>query len=268
MERLPEPVVRNASRLFWDVAIERVDPELHEDFVPEKKLSVADIAAIYRDSYEGTEFDLTRGSGAGPFGTPVRYDVNPDKGDTWDLEHYTPEGAWERPISIYRCGVLWINQAKGQSGSSWIGLDRPATSCLMPFCCTMKSLPDSIQKMNLLEFEFGVGAWWAFNFVANYLSLNYAHMMKELQSVRRTLEPEAFAKIAEALASGNMQGVEDFCLRHADEVVRRWWSLATTLVVRYNDGCITTGPSSIMKKIDYPKPWLREAGFFDGPVRY
>ena len=46
---------------------------------PEGKLSVADVAGIYRDHYEGTEFDMTKGLAAGPFGDPTRYDVsNPD----------------------------------------------------------------------------------------------------------------------------------------------------------------------------------------------
>ncbi|MBN1609377.1 MAG: hypothetical protein JW940_22290 [Polyangiaceae bacterium] len=42
MQRLPELVVRNAARLFWDVAVERIDPERHEDFVIGRVLSQGD----------------------------------------------------------------------------------------------------------------------------------------------------------------------------------------------------------------------------------
>jgi hypothetical protein len=42
MERLPELVVRNAARLFWDAAVERIDPERHEDFVIGRVLSQGD----------------------------------------------------------------------------------------------------------------------------------------------------------------------------------------------------------------------------------
>lgn len=249
------------------------DPTDSQSNEPVKKLGIADIAAIYRDQYEGTEFDLTVGAAAGPFRNPVRYDVNPDQGDTFNLNSYKPEGAWERPISIYRCGTLWINQAKKINGEtvgiSWIGLDRPMANCLMPFYCKMKNLPDLIQTMNLLEFEFkGKSAWWAFNFVANYVNLNYSYMMKELSALQSNLESIAFGKINDVLTNGNTAGLIDFCNKNSEGVVDAWWKLATQLIVKYNDGCLTTGPNNVMEIIDYPKHWLKIAGFYDGPTKY
>ena len=257
-----------------------VDPH-PEDPQKKKKLSILDIASIFRDQYEGTEFDLTKGEAAGPFGNPVRYDLNPDQGDTFNLNTYKPEGAWERPISIYRCAMLWINQAKKINdktlGISWIGLDRPRANCLMPFYAKMPDLPKSIQTMNLLEFEFDhtpenepikTSAWWAFNFVANYINLNYSYMMVELSDLQSKLEAEAFTKINDVLSSGNTAGLIEFCSNHSENVIRAWWQLATQLIVKYNDGCITNGQNNIMEKIDYPKNWLKIAGFYDGPTKY
>ncbi len=40
----------------------------------DKPLSVADVIAIYRDHLENTQFDLTSGMAAGPFGNPNRWD--------------------------------------------------------------------------------------------------------------------------------------------------------------------------------------------------
>jgi len=253
------------------------DPTKPNSKEPVKKLSIADIAAVYRDHYEGTEFDLTVGTAAGPFGCPVRYAVNPDQGDEFNLNTYKPEGAWERSISIYRCGILWINQAKKLKiennetvvGISWIGLDRPAANCLMPFYTKMKDLPKSIQTMNLLDFKFnGDSAWWAFNFVANYINLNYSYMMVELTALQSKLEIEAFKKINEVLSQGNTEGLIDFCNKNSKGVIDAWWKLATELIVKYNDGCLTTGPNNVMEKIDYPKHWLKIAGFYDGPTEY
>jgi hypothetical protein len=60
----------------------------------------------------------------------------------------------------------------------------------------------------------------------------------------------------------------EFCNNNLDTVVNKWWELAVTLIVRYNDGCITTGPNNIMEKLDYPKSWLKDVGFYEGPINY
>ena len=40
---------------------------------PDNKLSVADVFALMRDHYEGTDYDMTKGIDAGPYGTPNRW---------------------------------------------------------------------------------------------------------------------------------------------------------------------------------------------------
>lgn len=41
---------------------------------PDKKVSASDLMTVFRDHYEGTEFDLTQGLAAGPYGDPARWD--------------------------------------------------------------------------------------------------------------------------------------------------------------------------------------------------
>jgi dipeptidase len=240
---------------------------------PDKKLSVLDVAYIFRDNYEGTEFDQTKGDASAPWGDPVRYENNPDKGDTFNLNTYHPLGAWERPLSIYRCGMMWINQVKrGKNdsiGISWIGLDRPASNCLMPFYSKMKTLPSSVQTMNLLKFEFnGASAWWAFNFVANQQNVNYVYVTQDVKQLQNELENYAYKIISTYLQNEKAEGISEFCTSNALKVISAWWQLASNLIVKYNDGCITTGPNSIMAKIDYPKEWLEKVGYYKGPIVY
>jgi len=40
---------------------------------PDKKLSLADVMGLMRDHYEDTDFDMTKGIDAGPFGSPYRW---------------------------------------------------------------------------------------------------------------------------------------------------------------------------------------------------
>lgn len=242
--------------------------------IPDCKMSVADIAYIYRDHYEGTEFDLTKGTGAGPWGDPTRYENNPDQGNTFELNVFTPDGAWERPLSIYRSGMTWINQARADlpdalGGLSWVGLDRPAANCLMPFYCSVTNLPSCVQKMNLADFDTDC-AWWAFNFVANFATIKYSYMMSDLQALRTKLEGDAYTRVAENAQSKKPPTPEeltDYCNDNAENVRKAWWKLAKRLIVKYNDGCLTTSTEP-MQKIDYPEPWLRNAGYYQGPISY
>ncbi len=242
--------------------------------IPDCKLTVEDISNIYRDHYEGTEFDLTKGEGAGPWGDPTRYENNPDQGNAFELNVNTPRGAWERPISIYRSGMMWINQAHAGmpdaiGGISWVGLDRPAANCLMPFYCGVTDLPACVQKMNLTDFDMDC-AWWAFNFVANFATIKYSYMMQDLQELRAKLEGAAFEQIAkdsQKRESPNLEDLTTYCSDNAERVRKAWWKLANQLIVKYNDGCRTSS-SSPMQKIDYPEPWLRKTGYYQGPTSY
>jgi dipeptidase len=241
---------------------------------PIKKLSVADVAAVYRDHYQGTEFDLSKGRAAGPFGDPTRYENNPDKGDSFDLNTYHVTGAWERPISIYRCGALWINQGRRFlpdpiGGISWIGLDRPEANCLMPFYIGINELPESLETMNLCKFDRN-SAWWAFNFVANYATIKYSYMMKDICDKQKELEDATYEAVAEFEKEPGKKSNNDltsFCKKIAKNVIDEWWKLSETLIVKYNDGCITS-ENEIMQKVGYPEEWLEDVGYNKGPISY
>ncbi len=238
---------------------------------PDRKLSVADVAALYRDHYEGTEFDLTQGLAAGPFGNPARYEKNPDHGDFFNLNVYQPKGAWERPISIYRCGMLWINQASAAlpAAISWIGLDRPAANCLMPFFATVTELPPAMETMNVLKFR-RKSAWWAFNFVANYATIKYCYMMNDVRKLQHELEEAAYEWMAAVPQDADPATLTKLCAANCERVRKKWWKLSEKLIVKYNDGCITSEhPEDIMHQIGYPRRyWLRDVGYYEGPTEY
>jgi dipeptidase len=55
-------------------------------------VSVRKVMEIMGDTYAGTEFDQSKGLGAGPWGYPARFGGNTNL-----------TGGWERPISMFRC---------------------------------------------------------------------------------------------------------------------------------------------------------------------
>lgn len=76
---------------------------------PDKPLTVQDIMNMNRDQFEGTDFDLTKGTDAGPFGDPMRYppmgkSVDAEEGMTADeynsglgVSHSNPKSAFTSP---------------------------------------------------------------------------------------------------------------------------------------------------------------------------
>ena len=150
---------------------------------PDKKLSVQDLMAIKRDHYEGTEFDLTQGMAAGPFGNPNRYPtpsaVRPE--DRKGLD-------WERAISMFRCSYSFISQARSWlpdpiGGVLWFGEDAPHSTCYIPFYCQITEVPESFSAGSRLIFDKDF-AWWAFNFVSNWADLKYSYMIEDIKAAQ------------------------------------------------------------------------------------
>jgi len=251
---------------------------------PDKPLTVSAISVIYRDSYEGTGFDMTKGVAAGPWGDPTRFDVNPDQdADTFNLNEYHPSGAWERPLSIYRCGFYWINQSRSDvpdpvGALCWLGLHRPSTSCLMPLYPGLLEMPKALETMSVLQLQ-RESAWWAFAAVGNYASLKWCYMIKDIQakaSEREGLsEKERLvteAKALELLANKKHEKCRVWLGERCEKVVKDtmtdWWQLFDYLIVKYNSGGITTSSEKIMEHADYPRAWLATVGYFAGPIDY
>jgi len=249
---------------------------------PDKKLSVADLFAIHRDNYEGTEFDLTKGLAAGPFGDPNRFEGNAE-GMADKEGRLTPViGEFERPLNIYRCVYAHVNQSRSWlpnaiGGVVWFGPDRPATAVLMPFYAGALDLPTPIQKADILKFDRN-SMWMAFNYVANYSMLKYSYMIKDIHAVRDQFETNAFERQpkleAEALAlwsKGDQKGAREMLTRYSDKnanaVRADWWKLATNLYLKYNDGYLNT-QKTIADPVFYPAWWLKQVGYENGPTSY
>jgi dipeptidase len=249
---------------------------------PDNRLSVGNIFAVHRDNYEGTEFDLTKGMAAGPFGDPNRFEGQAE--GVADKEgRLTPlKGEFERPLNIYRAVYTYVNQSRrwlsdAIGGITWFGPDRPATAVLMPFYAGATNLPACMQKADILKFDRG-SMWMAFNYVANYAMIKYSYMIKDIAAVRDGFEARAFGKQKELerqandlWQKGDQEGARKFLTRYSEEnasaVLQEWWKLSEYLYLKYNDGYINTD-AGIAQTVFYPSWWLKEVGYENGPTSY
>ena len=108
---------------------------------PESKLSLADVMALMRDHYEGTDYDMTKGVDAGPYATPNRW-----RPMSWEVDG--AEYTWERPISTQQTGFSFISQSRSWlpdavGGVYWYGLDDTYTSVYIPLYAGIDRVPPS-----------------------------------------------------------------------------------------------------------------------------
>lgn len=249
---------------------------------PDNRLTVENIFAIHRDNYEGTEFDLTKGLAAGPFGDPNRFEGQAE-GMADKEGRLTPlKGEFERPLNIYRTVYTYVNQSRSWlpdaiGGLTWFGPDRPATAVLMPFYAGATDLPACLQKADILKFDKG-SMWMAFNYVANYAMLKYSYMIKDIAGVRDGFEARAFGKQKELerqandlWKKGNQEGARKLLTRYSEEnasvVLQEWWKLSEHLYIKYNDGYLNT-KAGIAQAVFYPAWWLKQVGYENGPTSY
>lgn len=224
---------------------------------PDKKVTVQDLMTIKRDYYEGTDFDLTKGLAAGPFGNPNRY--------------ATPAtlGEWERAISMFRCSYVTVMQARAwlpapMSGVIWFGEDAPHSTCFVPFYAGATSVPAAFTVGSRAKLDRN-SAWWAFNLVSNFADLKFSHMIKDIKALASKFEGEALAMqpVVESAAAElykvdpklAMSFLENYTNSHAQKVVDAWWQLFDDLAVKYQDGYVG------LKTAGYPDEWLKAVGF-------
>jgi dipeptidase len=235
---------------------------------PDQLLTPQMIMAIERDHYEGTEFDLTKGLAAGPFGAPDRWGTSGGTG-------------WERAISLHRTTYSTVVVARKNlpnwiGGLTWFGYDSPHTTCYMPLYCGVTALPasfDTGDRGGQYDVFSQTSAWWAFNFVENYSNLKYMYMIENIKAVRDPLEAEFFATqsaiegAALALYATDPKLAQSFLTTYtnavANRVVDAYWGLANQLVARYTDGYYYDETTWKATQHGYPAEWLEAVGFSD-----
>lgn len=237
---------------------------------PDDKVSIADVMDILRDYYEGTEFDLTEGMAAGPFGTPNRYptpgDVKPENRKDTD---------WERAISMFRCSYSFVSQARDWlpdpiGGVAWFGEDAPHTTVYTPIYAGVTDLPEAYETGARDKFDEN-SAWWAFNFVSNWADLKFSYMIEDIKTEQEKFEQEfmamqptidkAAAELYEQDPELSRQFLTDYTNSNLEKVANRWWELAEELIYKYQDGYIFHEDS--IESVGYPTWWLEEVNFGD-----
>ena len=230
---------------------------------PDEKISLAGLFSLLRDHYEGTDFDMTKGVDAGPFGSPYRW--RPLGWEVDEVSYY-----WERPVATQQTAYSFVSQSRSWlpdpiGGINWYGVDDAYTNCFVPFYCCVDNVPEPYQAGDLQDFSWD-SAWWVFNFVANFANLKYSYMVKDIQEVQGKLEgiainsQSAVENTALELQKNDpdlmVRYLTNYCNAHAEFVFKEWIELGEQLICKYNDGYVKD-ENGRARGVGYPEEWLR-----------
>jgi len=248
--------------------------ELPFSVKPERGVTPQDIMRLNRDLYQGTEFDLTTGVSAGPWGSAMRHD-----GYSASQRALKLRGEWARAISLMRTSYSTVMQARSWlpdqlGGVFWMGEDAPHSTVYIPFYAGAEDTSRFHKATSLHKFSRD-SAWWAFDFLSNWIELKFNYMFKELQGKQSEIESRQFAEMgkveAEAAAMMNEDDGEakarDYITRwtvsNAENVVKQWWEFSDFMIAKYNDGYINF--PKVGGTTGYPAWWLQSVGYDMNP---
>jgi hypothetical protein len=216
-----------------------------------------------RDHFEGTEFDMSKDVGAGPYDLPYRW--RPLTWKAGDEEYLN-----ERAVSTQQTGFSFVAQARSWlpdpiGGVFWFGVDDTYSTVYFPVYCGITDVPKSyaVGTGSFDEFTWD-SAWWVFNWVANYAYSRYGDMIKDIQVVQGELEHKFLADQGEidsaalALYKQSPRLAKDYLTEFTkttgENVVARWKKLGEFLLYKYVDGNVKT-ELGVVTHPGYPQSW-------------
>jgi len=235
--------------------------------VPDKKLSLDDVFNILRDYYQGTDFDLSKGLAAGPFGNPMRYDTS---GET----NFT-SGYWERAIAIDRGLFSFVAMSRPYlpdfiGSAVWYGWDWTVGTAFHPLYVSSPELPDGYDVWGRQSKYEPKSSWRVFNFLNNWSLLRFDLMSHDIRAEAEKWEKMAFemARNAESLAltTASASVLQEYSIKHARALVSAWWELSFRLIAMYSNNYKLTGEGSQdWLELGYPDWWLNATEFVAYP---
>lgn len=227
---------------------------------PSRKLSVEDVQNAMRDHYEGTDLDMTKDAGAGPYKVPYR----------WRPMNFKVDGETylnERAIATQQTGFVivpqmrnWLPDAIG--GILWFGVDDADMAVFTPLYCGILKSPECYRVGNgdMMTFSW-TSAFWIHNWVANMAYHKYSFMIEDIRKVQQELENgyrdmlPAIDKAASEMYAKDPQEARTFLTwfstTTADNATARWKKLGEYLIVKYIDGNVKKEENGEFKRNPY-----------------
>ena len=255
---------------------------------PVKPLSQKDMMDLQRDHYEGSEFDMTKGLAAGPYGDPERWDPAPQDGlpEMKDVL----QGSYERAISLFRTSYSIVCVSRGHMPNAvgallWFAQYAPHTSTYSPFYLQSTDAPEAFTKGSLFKYDSTV-SFWNFLSCGNWANRFYKFAQPVIKEVHDGLEEEYItaSQLLETTAldlltvckkentceenqvdAKIVDMLTQFTLTRGQQTTDTYRELFPKLMTQFHDGysVLDLDKRDIKAtKMFYPKWWLEATGYF------
>ncbi len=214
---------------------------------PDKKIDVLELMDCMRNHLEGTELDMSKDAGAGPFGNPYRW-----RPLTWKVDGVTYCN--ERATATQQTGFSFVAQLRNWlpdavGGINWFGVDDAASTVYFPMYCGANRVPKAFAQGNGSMMEFTTdAAFWVFNMVSNFAYTRYNVIHPEIAKKQKELETQYvnFTKIIDNAAKDMLKQdkkaaitfITDFSCNQGNDLTKTWLNFYGYLFAKYMDGNI------------------------------
>lgn len=229
---------------------------------PSEKIDVLQVMDFMRDHLEGTELDMSKDMGAGPYECPYRWRPMSFKVDGKEYVH-------ERATATQQTGFTFVAQCRNWlpdeiGGIIWFGVDDAASSVYFPMYTSSTEIPFAFAEGNGSMMEFtNKAAFWVFNQVTNFAYTRYNLIHPEIRAKQVALEKQYVnfvqmidAGAKEMLAKDRNAAIEfitDFSCRTGNHLVDTWRDFYGYLFCKYMDGNVKTAvPGEKNPKVEQP----------------
>lgn len=238
------------STLAPSLNLDQNAQELPFSVKPDKKISVRDVMAFYRQTYEGTEFDMTKNlmvsqrrskkESKSPVASPwMSYDM------MRLLNTLKPEAVQRfRTIAISGCSYSHVLQCRDWlpdpvGGICWFAFDNPGQSARIPIFSGTTELPPSFEIGAQHRFRTD-SACWAFRRANRLATVRWGRTRQYIEDAIKEFEERAFAdlpsiekKVLELYKSEaskeNPVKVQEYLTKYSNDfaraVIHKYWEL-------------------------------------------
>jgi dipeptidase len=223
---------------------------------PDEPVSMAKLISIFKDYYEGTEFnfvkDITVADDSGrmvisPLANPfMPYDMN---------KVFRINGGWgwrgERTIARWYTMYATIIQSRDWlpdeiGGVVWLAMDNVASSIYIPIYCCVTDLPQPYKTPGRPNGYTTESAWWAFNRLGTLAAQRWGDMRHDLDAVwvpwqtelldnQVNAEKEALSLYKKNNAVRTIEYLTGYTFQWGNRVVAKAWELGDLLWTKYDE---------------------------------